>query len=205
MSIRAFVGVQLSIAATRQLTDSADGQRKAVDAVGAKVSWVPAKNLHITLKFIGTIADELLEGVVVAAGKAAASVQPVRIAVKGFGAFPSEPGAQPHILCAGVGEGLAPLHEALEAQLEAVGFPREARSFHAHVTLGRVREFSQDSAGDLVKTAWQKPVAITESMIESVVVFESRMVPSGIAYIERARLPLKQVLRAREEASRANQ
>jgi 2'-5' RNA ligase len=205
MSIRVFVGIQLSVSATRQLSEAAEAPRKAVDAA-AKVSWVPAKNLHVTLKFIGDIADELLEGVVVATRKAAGNVAPVRVGIKGFGAFPSEAGAQPHILWASVGEMLAPLHAEIEKQLEAVGFAREARPYHAHVTLGRVRECA-DQASDAVKRAWQKAdVALMESIVDSVVVFESRMMPTGIAYIERARLPLKQVLRAREESSsRANQ
>jgi 2'-5' RNA ligase len=38
------------------------------------------------------------------------------------------------------GEGLAELHDALDAALEARGMPGEGRAFHAHVTLARARD-----------------------------------------------------------------
>ena len=47
-------------------------------------------------------------------------------------------------------EELFALQEAVESELEELGFPREKRRFHPHVTLGRVRDPSAESVQDVL-------------------------------------------------------
>ncbi|MGQ0613059.1 MAG: RNA 2',3'-cyclic phosphodiesterase [Planctomycetaceae bacterium] len=92
--------------------------------------------IHLTLRFLGEIeeAGPLAEAV----GPAARAFRPFDLELIGLGVFP-HPGAA-RVLWAGVGGGAGEaiaLAAAVEAALEPLGFPREARAFRPHVTLGR--------------------------------------------------------------------
>ena len=104
------------------------------------VAWVTPENLHLTLKFLGGVEPARLDAVLAALGPAAAGVAPFDAAVRGLGAFPTA--SRPRVIWAGVVEGAGAMGELaarVDLALAALGFPREARPFTAHVTLGRVR------------------------------------------------------------------
>lgn len=70
----------------------------------------------------------------------AAEVAPFDVGLRGLGGFPSP--ARPRVIWAGLGDGVAAaaaLARRVDGALATLGFPREARAFSAHVTLGRVR------------------------------------------------------------------
>ena len=45
--------------------------KPAVHEAGYRVAWVPAANLHLTLRFLGSVGEELVEGVTGACRKVA--------------------------------------------------------------------------------------------------------------------------------------
>jgi RNA 2',3'-cyclic 3'-phosphodiesterase len=99
--------------------------------------WVEPESLHITLKFLGEVAEARYEAVVAGIERAAEGISPFDVDVGGFGAFPSL--ARPRILWMAVGAStvLGEAQRRVEHEMEILGFPPEARPFHAHVTLGR--------------------------------------------------------------------
>ena len=98
---------------------------------------VEPESLHITLKFLGEVAEARYEAVVAGIERAGAGISPFDVDVGGFGAFPSL--ERPRILWMGVAASavLGEAQRRVEQEMEILGFPREARPFHAHVTLGR--------------------------------------------------------------------
>lgn len=111
------------------------------------IRWVTPDSLHITLKFLGEVADAQVEGIVPALGRVARSVPSFDVALGGFGAFPTL--QRPRILWLGVQapDQLRDLQERVEDEFTPLGFPREERPFHAHVTLGRLKNAAEvDSA-----------------------------------------------------------
>lgn len=101
---------------------------------------VSQEKIHLTLKFLGEVAEDKLSGVAQALQPLRESREPFEVSTSGFGAFPSERRAR--ILWAGVGEGSGPLRtlaQEVEALLESAGFEREGRPYVPHLTLGRVR------------------------------------------------------------------
>jgi 2'-5' RNA ligase len=98
------------------------------------------EKLHLTLKFLGNVAEDDLSRVAQALEPLRERHEPFEVSTSGFGAFPSERKAR--ILWAGVGEGSEPLRAvalSVDDLLEPAGFGREQRPYVPHLTLGRAR------------------------------------------------------------------
>ena len=98
----------------------------------------PPENLHITLKFIGEATQTQIESLRSIVKEAGHAFMPPAMQFSGGGVFPAVSRAR--ILWIGLdpGNGLNSLVEAIETGCEAIGFPREKKPFHPHVTLGRI-------------------------------------------------------------------
>jgi 2'-5' RNA ligase len=134
--MRLFLAVNLSPEVRHALSRA----QEQLKATGADVRWANADGLHITLKFLGEVADTRVPDIARIGGQVAGETKPFEIRVEGLGAFPSP--RSPRVIWAGVVEGakeLTSIAERIEALLEPVGFPKEKRPFSAHVTLGRAR------------------------------------------------------------------
>jgi 2'-5' RNA ligase len=105
------------------------------------VRWVTPERLHLTLKFLGTVEPEKVEGIRSSLAKTANGFSSFVIDLTGPGAFPNP--RRPQTLWLGVGgEGnasLASLAEAVDAAMSEHGCAREDRPFRGHLTIGRVR------------------------------------------------------------------
>ena len=104
------------------------------------VRWMAADSLHITIKFLGNVADERVAGVRAALQAAAGASAAFDVAIRGFGAFPTL--SRPHVFWVGVepAPALRELQQHVERELNALGFEAEARTFTPHITVGRPRK-----------------------------------------------------------------
>lgn len=117
----------------------------ALAAPLAGVRWVPADNLHLTLRFIGETdaakAERLTESL------ARVRVEPFILPVGGVGLFPSRGPAK--VLWAGVGHGHTRLYQ-LRKQVDEALLTVDSRlampGFHPHFTLGRLDECHEPKA-----------------------------------------------------------
>jgi RNA 2',3'-cyclic 3'-phosphodiesterase len=177
--IRAFLALTFSVAVTRKIAEEIERRRNSVPA---KVAWVPPANLHLTLQFLGSIDENLIEGIVVGLKKIAARHAPFEARARGLGAFPDL--QHPKVLWVGVeGDGLARLQKDVEGAMLELGFPKEERAFHPHVTVGRVKETA-------ALPDWNAAVECGASTIGEIVVYESRSIKTGVEYVARARVAL---------------
>ena len=60
---RIFLALNFSVGVTRKIAEEVARLQPAMAEAGFRVAWVPAANLHLTLRFIGSIEDNLIEGV----------------------------------------------------------------------------------------------------------------------------------------------
>ena len=99
--------------------------------------WLPAENLHLTLRFLGELDDHLFEDV--CHGLSQVGGEAFALELAGVGHFGDR--RQARVLWAGVrpSEALARLRGRVERALQNCGLPREERRFHPHVTLARLR------------------------------------------------------------------
>jgi len=101
---------------------------------------VGQEKIHLTLKFLGDVAEQDLGTIEKALQPLGESHDPFEASTSAFGAFPSEQKAR--ILWAGIERGsdhLRTIAETVENLLVPAGFERESRPYVPHLTLGRAR------------------------------------------------------------------
>jgi len=109
------------------------------------VRWVPAGNLHLTLKFLGELDAKRLPALEGALTEALLGHAPFSLALRGAGAFPSPERAR--VIWVGAGTGaseVSALAASVEAALTPLGFSPEERPFSPHLTVGRVKTPPRD-------------------------------------------------------------
>lgn len=183
---RLFVGIRVSVQTANALAATAESlQRRAKDA-GIDVKWVAPVNYHVTLKFLGWTREDAIPAVRDALVTAVVGVSPLEFRTARLGAFPSLDKAS--VLWAGIeGSPLDELAARVEAAMEGIGFAREHRAFHAHVTLGRLRETRP--VRDLVLPLSEQMFSGTK--VDGVTLFESETKSSGSVYRELHRVGFK--------------
>jgi len=155
------------------------------------VKWVTVDHLHLTLKFLGEVPTVELAEICQRVTSAVSAWQPLEIECDHVGAFPSS--SRPRTLWLGIGAGsqqVSQLQESVEQSLHQMGFRRERRQYHPHITLGRLRSSVAASPGlpDLLAAGeFGSPVGC---LVEEVLVVASQMSREGPEYQRIATIPL---------------
>jgi len=134
--LRTFIAVELPADVRTALAR----EQARLKRLGANVGWVAPDNIHITLLFLGDIFGAQVAPLAAALDAVAAHHAPFELAVQGLGWF--GPPRSPRVVWAGVSDPthqLAALQQEVEEQARALELRTEARPFHPHLTLGRVR------------------------------------------------------------------
>lgn len=177
-SVRAFVAIELPEEVKRFLGRWTERLKRC----GAPVRWTKPAAMHLTLKFMGDTAEELLPRVDELLTEAVKDCECLPLAVKGFGTFPER--GKPRIVWAGIddySDGLPNLVSHIETALEPEGFPREKRPYTAHLTIGRVK--SPKDCNELVETLKHGSEEAGPSFeAEEAVLFQSILHASGAEY-----------------------
>jgi 2'-5' RNA ligase len=110
------------------------------------VRWVVPENYHLTLKFLGEVRPERVERIEAILARVAAGCPCFTADLGGYGAFPSV--RRPRVLWLGIEPtpALRCLKQDVEWGLAELGFERETRAFHPHLTLGRVEREKEAGA-----------------------------------------------------------
>jgi 2'-5' RNA ligase len=177
---RIFIAVTLAPA----LREAVTACRTTLGEAADRFRWVPAQNLHFTLRFLGPITDAQVARAVDATREAAASGVSFAITLAGMGAFPSR--RSPRVVWVGVTEGaerLVALASSLEAALRQRKFPPADHPFQAHLTVARAR--SEGRPPDLsAALPSQDSHCVGTQRVDALAVMESTLRPSGSIYHE---------------------
>ncbi|MFV1986293.1 MAG: RNA 2',3'-cyclic phosphodiesterase [Gemmatimonadota bacterium] len=142
---------------------------------GRALRWVPEPQLHLTLRFLGSIPRDAIERLESSLRVEAARCAAFDLRLRGGGCFPNP--RNPRVLWVGVqpGPALGEAHAAVEDAVSAAGFDRTERPFRPHVTIGRVRrgrhvptrvgEWLADSPIDATVRVWS--VTLIESTLST--------------------------------------
>jgi 2'-5' RNA ligase len=127
----------------------------------AAVRWQHRADLHLTLHFLGLVAQDRLDAL--CALGAGLRAEGFELILDELGHWP-----RPQVLWAGPAETapeLVELHARLGAGLQALGFEPDSRPFAAHVTLARkIRRWPQGAAA-LAAVRWPvREFALVESV-----------------------------------------
>jgi 2'-5' RNA ligase len=178
LTVRLFVAINLPETVKRAIIEAALPLQRAAPAV----SWVQPATLHITLKFLGEVAEHRTLAIETALQSALAGIASFEIRLAGAGGFPNLRRPRVYWLGADGGPALQQLQARVENALQQLGFAREARPFHAHVTLGRV---GRSPTADQLTRAERAAHEIgyeTRVGVRSVELMQSRLSPGGARY-----------------------
>ncbi len=147
--------------------------------------WVDPKGIHITLKFLGEVSQELIPDIELSMEEAVKQSHPFQLGVNGTGAFPNL--NRPELIWVGVNgemEKLNTLQKNIDIKMEALGFPREKKVYSPHLTLARVRneapDFDRQRLGKLLAaTTFTSAVPVN---VTAVHLIKSQLTPTGPIY-----------------------
>jgi 2'-5' RNA ligase len=147
-----------------------------------RVRWVRPENIHLTLKFLGNISPEDIDQIGTAMAAAAADFSPVTVSVRGLGVFPGI--KRPRVIWVGLSgdiRSLLALQHRLEEKLAEAGFPKDKKSFKAHLTLGRIKQAANPATIRQMITDYAG-LSSEEFTFNQVILFKSDLKPSGAVY-----------------------
>lgn len=184
--VRAFIALETVPDAKREIRSLQEKLRRFHDA---RVSWVRSEGVHLTLKFLGDVKTELLPDIEKLIENCASQVSPFELATTVTGGFPNL--KKPRVLWIGLdgGEQLEQLQRDIDNALSSLGFERERKRFHPHLTVGRVR--SIDSRSGLNEYLSNYDFPQIRWMVNKIRLMSSILKPGGAEYRELAGVSLR--------------
>lgn len=168
---RIFIGVGFDEATANRLEEIQNAWKEHF--AKQDLRWIPKRNIHLTLHFLGLIEDWRVGMIENSLSKI--SYSPFSFSLNRILGFPSSHKAR--VVCLGGQEGTSPLSNLyfkIGNEIEQIGFKMETRVFVPHVTLAR--------ANDPISL----PSGITcdplEIKVTGFTLYESRTLPSGSEY-----------------------
>lgn len=149
--------------------------------VKAPLRLVAPENLHLTLKFLGEIREELKPSISDAVEEAFKEFEPFEASLKGLGAFPSL--NYMRVLWVGVDRNrdrLIDMQRSLESELGKLGFQRD-RKFHPHLTIARIKsKQGREELRDFITRHKNTDYGVVR--VEEVELKQSVLTPKGPIY-----------------------
>lgn len=191
--MRLFVAVEIGETLARGAAKLAEElkQRATAAASRAKVTWIPADRMHLTIRFIGEVDDGKAFMVRGALEKPLA-VAPFTLTLCGAGTFPTT--GTPRVVWLGVTDGREPLvrvEREITARLTPLGIRAEERAYSPHLTLARVRDPAGLRSTRLLDGLTDRQIGTT--YIETITLFHSKLSPKGPTYTPLLHTALGQV------------
>jgi 2'-5' RNA ligase len=184
--VRSFIAINLPSTVKAEIGEIIERLRNA----GPPARWVPYENLHVTVKFLDEISEDQIKPLLGAITAANGEADPFELSLGGFGFFPNERNAR--VFWIGTETGFEPLKalaRAVDRQVRTLGFPREKRSFSAHITLARFR--NPGPAESLASAAARLDYHSEPIQVSQTDLMRSVLSPKGAAYSILGSVPLK--------------
>jgi 2'-5' RNA ligase len=189
-SLRAFIAVEIPPTLQQAIHSRTAELRRAIGA--SLVRWVPAGNLHLTLKFLGDISPSTVDMLSQMLATEAGRFAPFPLRISGLGSFPNPKRARVIWIGLHAPDTLASLAHGIESACVHLGYEAEDRPFSPHLTIGRVRQPVSAAKQQTVRAALEK-IQIEEigaAEVTSVHLFKSDLKPTGAEYTRLFSAPL---------------
>ncbi len=180
--LRLFIALEMPAPIQQALqTISADLQAKLPNS---PLRWIPVPSIHLTLKFLGDVAEESVPAIQAELEQQAAAFAPFDLSVAELGVFPNV--RRPRIVWVGVDapSQLSALQLSVENAMEKLGYPAEQRDFTPHLTLARAIRGANPAAlalvGKLVSAEWLREKS--SASVDRVTLFQSSLNRGGAVY-----------------------
>ena len=159
--------------------------------VSESVAWVAEPKIHLTLKFIGEMAEEGIAPLTSAMTTIARTHAAPVVHLETVGAFPNF--RRPRVIWMGIEQEprLELLHHDVELACDKLGHELEGRAYRPHLTLGRVRQALADEELKRLRATAKQIRFTAQFYARSIDVMQSAPGPGGSRYSMVASAPLK--------------
>jgi len=191
--IRAFLAVELSQELQAELATVQQDLKRRIEPEmkrDTRISWAKPASIHLTIKFLGDMDEQVIDSMLVAVEQTVGSQIPVTVPLERLGAFPRP--QSPRVLWVGPSENwerggeatrIAEIHGAIEQACEGLSFLRETRPFSPHLTLARIKGGERHVGVALARIGvLDLPLSLGSLAVESVVLMKSELKPTGSVY-----------------------
>ena len=191
--IRAFLAVELSRELRAELATVQQELKRRIEPEmkrDMRISWARPASIHLTLKFLGDMDEQVIDSLRAALEQAIGSQIVVNVPFERLGAFPRP--QSPRVLWVGPSENwekgaeakrIAEIHGAIEQACEGLSFLHETKPFSPHLTLARIKVGERQVGVVLAKGgALDQPLSLGSLAVESVVLMKSELKPTGSVY-----------------------
>lgn len=202
-AIRTFIAIELPEDVRRRLDEverdlqARIGKASPRGEANKAVRWVPAGNMHLTLKFLGEVSTANVQSLASMLRSETTRHARFSFTIGGLGAFPNL--RRPRVIWVGANAPaeLGSLQRSIEAETRRLGYPAEERPFSPHLTLGRI---SQNARPDDVSIVAQslgemKVGELGRVVVDRLHLFRSDLHPSGSVYTSLHSFPLAEEIR----------
>jgi len=176
--VRAFIAIAVPESVLKSCQDIM-AQLRGLNLQGR---FAKTQSIHLTLQFLGNIEEDQIVGIAQVLKQAGREIAPFDLEVRGLGVFPQL--SNPRVVWIGVEpvDGLMKLQSKIQQGLEPLGFPKENRDFHPHLTLLRLK--SRRNLGPLTEYLQAEGPHQQAGVIqiEQIHLYQSILKPQGAEY-----------------------
>lgn len=180
--IRAFIAIDLTPEVLKCLEETSLQLKKVLD--GIPVRWVPANNIHLTLKFLGDVLVSNIEMLTDILQSITSGCAPFEFSVGSLGAYPKP--QRPRVIWIGIEAppDLMIAQRNIESEMARLGYAREKRPFRPHLTLGRVsRHSTNQDVRKIVDVLKSQTVGVLGvARVNAIKLYRSDLKSSGAVY-----------------------
>lgn len=148
---------------------------------GIRARFVPVRQRHLTLAFLGEVADGALGGVMAAVIEAASAAEPFELRTAGLGAFPDPRRAR--VLWLGLrgatGDAADLARDLFTRMPLEVRGEAGSEAFVPHLTLARMKGVGRDARPDVAAVLPAYPAADVPWRLARVALYASTLTPDG--------------------------
>jgi 2'-5' RNA ligase len=186
--IRSFLAIDFP----EKVKETIAAYSRALGRIPSGIKWVSPNQVHLTLKFFGSLPQESIDKMGSPLSEVASEYPGLKLTLKGIGAFPNL--FRPRVVWIGLGgdlESLGKMQKAIDQALIPLGIPQEDRPFHPHLTLGRNKsnELNQGLYQELSRWPGEETPPFR---VEALTLYQSDLKPTGPIYTPLGLFPLKQ-------------
>lgn len=155
-----------------------------VEIHGAK--WVLPAQYHLTLRFLGEVGDEAKQTLI--ESLKGINRPAFRCGLEGIGVFPNP--RRPSVLWVGFAPcpDLFALQEIIEREAQKLGFAREPKPFHPHLTLARFKTLPAEDLGAFLQK--YRDFSLPPFEVREFHLYSSLLSLKGSEYSREASFPL---------------
>ena len=175
--IRAFFAFELPDSVRRWIAENVIA---SLMEVPARVKWVEARNIHLTMRFLGEVEHRLLRNLIEVLKSGWESRGSISVNLAEAGYFGRN---YPRVIWLGLDgelDKLNEVHDFLEKICVQMGLPRDDKKFAPHITIGRVK--SPSHTGQLIARLKKIEIPRQDIKFEKLVLFKSTLTPDGPIY-----------------------